>query len=969
MADEVLGARHWIYASRPGMANAPISDTIVGTDARGAAGYAGALDEEYLGMSTEARNARRVRVDSYYSLGTYAVSERGHGSHWVRRNVTMVASYQSGGMTLEPRAASLSLHYGFSRCLAFGRCAIHSNRSAAEYIGSLCHGGRGICYESAEGQVECGTTIATYPRSATGAPINTANAPRRCPRGSPVLHGGATGTVVHTIRLPFAGCLVPTDAQYEPSADVHVPQLCAVPAPFFPGCLFPGALNYQPDARQSSFCRYATPGCTSATAVNFNSRATHDDGSCVEAIAGCTLKPSASQRDVFSPLMTNASAAAPMGRPGELGLESPALNYLDFATVLSGCVLRIEGCTDSSAANYDPDATLNTRTWCVPSVRGCMMPGSGSGVARSSIGRMVDFGGSATYNAAATVHVPSMCRLERHGCTTPSAINFDAHATVNDGSCYARVYGCLDRAAVNFGCAGWEGDAARCAAAVAARAAPPVTIHEPMYCRAAGEASRPTTTVATLPPLRSWETLRSVLIRLRVVCDAELSAFDELRRSDMQSTIAATASVPSDTVQLRFGAASMVIDATITVSSVPAAALVYGALAPAVASASAASAWLFPGGESAVLGMPLLTAEYGQIDVAPEELPASVAAILGLIVLLAVAFLSWFFVSKRRRNRTKSVDVVDGDDGAHDGAWTAPPSITRKYAPFQIVPIASDGTPLDLPLGHVHGSEGVYRSPRILPLASEIRSEIHSRSSRILPLVLPIRTAQAMATPASAAAALRPPERQLPKGSAAGAAPVAVAPSAKPKGATRPVPPASELDLLVAESLFKVVAEGSARIPIESMKEYLRQRGDVREEVLGSLDAELDIDDNGDIDLDEWKRGWAIMQAAAMHTAEESTRCLPEAVEARPELPPVLTPVRELMGLVGILRLSSSSEADKGKALHQLALLANGSYGDDAIALCEGLRATGGVELIVGLLGSPTAEVHRMALMLVADDL
>ena len=404
-------------------------------------------------------------------------------------------------------------------------------------------------------------------------------------------------------------------------------------------------------------------------------------------------------------------------------------------------------------------------------------------------------------------------------------------------------------------------------------------------------------------------------------------------------------------VNLMLNVASMVIDATITVSSVPAAALVYGALAPAVARARAASAWLFPGGESAVLGMPLLTAEYGQIDVAPEELPASVAVILGLIVLLAVAFLSWFFVSKRRRNRTKSVDGVDGDDGAHDGAWTAPPSITRKYAPFQIVPIASDGTPLDLPLGHVHGSEGVYRSPRILPF------------------VLRISTAQAVATPASAAAALRPPARQLPKGSAAGAAPVAVAPSAKLKGATEPVPPASEMDLLVAESLFKVVAEGSARIPIESMKKYLRQRGDVQEEVLSSLDAELDIDDNGDIDLDEWKRGWAIMQAAAVHTAVESTPRLPEAVEARPELPPVLTPARELMGLVGVLRLSSSSEADKGKALHQLALLANGSYGDDAIALCEGLRATGGVELIVGLLGSPSAEVHRMALMLVADDL
>ena len=242
-------------------------------------------------------------------------------------------------------------------------------------------------------------------------------------------------------------------------------------------------------------------------------------------------------------------------------------------------------------------------------------------------------------------------------------------------------------------CAGWEGDAARCAAAVAARAAPPVTIHEPMYCRAAGEASRPTTTVATLRPLRNWETLRAVLIRLRVVCDAELSAFDEQRRSNMQSTIAATASVPNNTVELRFGAASMVIDATITVTSVPAAALVYEALAPSVESASAASAWLFPGGESAVLGVPLLTAEYGQIEVAPEELPVSVAAVLALMVLLAVAFLSWFIVTLRRRKRTKS---VDGDDGA----WTAPPSTTRKYAPYQIVPVASDGSPLDLPLGH-----------------------------------------------------------------------------------------------------------------------------------------------------------------------------------------------------------------------------------------------------------------------------
>lgn len=68
------------------------------------------------------------------------------------------------------------------------------------------------------------------------------------------------------------------------------------------------------------------------------------------------------------------------------------------------------------------------------------------------------------------------------------------------------------------------------------------------------------------------------------------------------------------------------------------------------------------------------------------------------------------------------------------------------------------------------------------------------------------------------------------------------------------------LNRVVAESLFKVVANGSARISIESMKAYLRERGDVHEEVIGRLVAEIGINSDGKMDLDEWTRGWVHVQ-------------------------------------------------------------------------------------------------------------
>ena len=79
------------------------------------------------------------------------------------------------------------------------------------------------------------------------------------------------------------------------------------------------------------------------------------------------------------------------------------------------------------------------------------------------------------------------------------------------------------------------------------------------------------------------------------------------------------------------------------------------------------------------------------------------------------------------------------------------------------------------------------------------------------------------------------------------------------KSRTAPVDPT--LSRLVAKSLFKVVADGSERVPIGSMLAYLRERGDVDEQVIGRLAAEVDMNSNAEVDEEGWVRIWAKLQA------------------------------------------------------------------------------------------------------------
>ena len=68
--------------------------------------------------------------------------------------------------------------------------------------------------------------------------------------------------------------------------------------------------------------------------------------------------------------------------------------------------------------------------------------------------------------------------------------------------------------------------------------------------------------------------------------------------------------------------------------------------------------------------------------------------------------------------------------------------------------------------------------------------------------------------------------------------------------------PAEHYDTIVADSLFEIVAQGKAEIPLSDMGEYLRSRGDVAEDTVSTIVSDLDVNGDGVIDLDEWRRGW-----------------------------------------------------------------------------------------------------------------
>jgi hypothetical protein len=123
------------------------------------------------------------------------------------------------------------------------------------------------------------------------------------------------------------------------------------------------------------------------------------------------------------------------GCAGEvLGCTDPtALNYNPLATINDGSCLYelIEGCTDPEACNYNEDAQVDDES-CYYGCYGCTDEEA------------------CNYNQASTIDDGS-CSYTCYGCTDPEAVNFDPLATIDDGSCsFEEIEGCTDEEALNY---------------------------------------------------------------------------------------------------------------------------------------------------------------------------------------------------------------------------------------------------------------------------------------------------------------------------------------------------------------------------------------------------------------------------------------------------------------------------------------------------------------------------------------
>jgi hypothetical protein len=94
---------------------------------------------------------------------------------------------------------------------------------------------------------------------------------------------------------------------------------------------------------------------------------------------------------------------------------------------------RSEGCTDSTAVNFDDEANVDSGD-CVKAVYGCGDPTA------------LNFDPSLNVN----VNVEGACIQRKLGCTNCAAMNFDTEATVDDGSCLVLIHGCTDKTAQNW---------------------------------------------------------------------------------------------------------------------------------------------------------------------------------------------------------------------------------------------------------------------------------------------------------------------------------------------------------------------------------------------------------------------------------------------------------------------------------------------------------------------------------------
>ena len=97
-----------------------------------------------------------------------------------------------------------------------------------------------------------------------------------------------------------------------------------------------GSSSYSSGSSNHSYTKKYVYGCTNKDAINYNSNANRDDGSCILRVYGCT--------------------------------DKNAINYNSNANTNDGsCIAKVFGCMDEKADNYSKDANTSDGT-CLYSI-------------------------------------------------------------------------------------------------------------------------------------------------------------------------------------------------------------------------------------------------------------------------------------------------------------------------------------------------------------------------------------------------------------------------------------------------------------------------------------------------------------------------------------------------------------------------------------------------------------------------
>lgn len=138
-----------------------------------------------------------------------------------------------------------------------------------------------------------------------------------------------------------------------------------------PGCTDASACNYDMMATyDNSSCEYVTcAGCTDMLACNYDASATYANSNCeYESCAGCT-DAIACNYDAIATYDNGSceyQSCAGCLDPGACNYDATAICD-DYSCEYISCT----GCTDEDACNYDPSASLSDNSYCVYEPQGC----------------------------------------------------------------------------------------------------------------------------------------------------------------------------------------------------------------------------------------------------------------------------------------------------------------------------------------------------------------------------------------------------------------------------------------------------------------------------------------------------------------------------------------------------------------------------------------------------------------------